>query len=230
MQDRQERPDYPYVGDASFTSHPGSESGAGAAVSALEPYTPPNVPHGLPHVVRFATLSSMDLPLEVRFLIIMLSRFADVNGVASVAAATLCEICRIGSHHTVDRWLALAADVGILRKEPGQGGKDRRSNSYTFLGQKRDWKSLPVGRPDVNPIVALAQARRRIEDLESQLARIVELEAELVRLRSAGAAGHQDVTNGEAGQASPGRSLPQLRDRRPAGLPGDPCGHWALWK
>ena len=204
MQNHQDRPDYPSVGDPSFTSHPGSESRAGAAVSALEPYTPPNVPHGLPHVVRFATLSSMDLPLEVRFLIIMLSRFADVNGVASVAAATLCEICRIGSHHTVDRWLALAADVGILRKEPGQGGKDRKSNSYTFLGQERDWKSLPVGRPDVNPIVALAQARRRIEDLENQLTRIVELEAELVRLRSA--AGHQDVTNGEASSGAPDTS------------------------
>ena len=198
MQDRQDRPDYPTVGDPSFPSHPISGGGAGAYVAALEPYTPPNVPHGLPHVVRFATLSSMDLPLEVRFLIIMLARFADVNGVASVAAATLCEICRIGSHHTIDRWLGLAADVGILRKAPGQGGKDRKSNSYTFLGQERDWKSLPVGHPDINPIVALAQARRRIEDLETQLARIVELEAELVRLRNASATGHRDVTNGEA--------------------------------
>ena len=195
----QYRPDYPSVGDPSFPSPPALAGDAGTDVSALEPYTPPNVPHGLPHVVRFATLSSMDLPLEVRFLIIMLARFADVNGVASVAAATLCEICRIGSHHTVDRWLALAAGVGILRKEPGQGGKDRRSNSYTFLGQVRNWRSLPVGHPDINPIVALAQARRRIEDLENQLARIVELEAELVRLRNASATGHREVTNGEAG-------------------------------
>ena len=145
-----------------------SPATASAKRDLLEPYIPPNVPHGLPHVVRFATLSSMDLPLEVRFLIIMLARFADVNGVASVAAATLCEICRIGSHYTFDRWLALAADVGILRKEHGKGGKDRRSNSYTFLGQERNWRSLPVGRPDINPIVA--QARRRIEDLENQLA------------------------------------------------------------
>ena len=217
MQDHQHRPDYPSVGDPSFPSHPSSEGGAGTAVSALEPYTPPNVPHGLPHVVRFATLSSMDLPLEVRFLIIMLARFADVNGVASVAAATLCEICRIGSHHTVDRWLGLAADVGILRKEPGQGGKDRKSNSYTFLGQERDWKSLPVGRPDVNPIVALAQARRRIEDLETQLARIVELEAELARLRNAGATGHRDVTNGEAS--------PRLDEASPSYETWDPQGY-----
>ena len=215
----QDRPDYPSVGDPSFPSHSSPESRADTYVSALEPYTPPNVPHGLPHVVSFATLSSMDLPLEVRFLIIMLARFADVNGVASVAAATLCEICRIGSHHTVDRWLALAADVGILRKEPGQGGKDRKSNSYTFLGQERNWKSLPVGRPDINPIVALAQARRRIEDLENQLARIVELEAELAMFRRVSATGHRDVTNGEAGP-SQGEAPPRYETGDPEGSQG----------
>ena len=123
------------------------------SVSVLEPYTPPNVPHGLPHVVRYATLSSMDLPLEVRFLIIIIARFANVHGVASVANSTLGEICRIGSHHTVERWISLASDVGILRKEPGRGGKDRKSNSYTFLGADRSWAPLPVGQPDTNPIV-----------------------------------------------------------------------------
>lgn len=169
MQNHQDRPDYPSVGDPSFPSHPSLESGAGTAVAALEPYTPPNVPHGLPHVVRFATLSSMDLPLEVRFMISMLSRFADVNGVASVAATTLCEICRIGSHHTVDRWLGLNPDVGILLKETGQGGKDRRSSSYTFLGLESGCRSLPVSQPAINQIVALAQTRRHIEGLEAEL-------------------------------------------------------------
>ena len=81
MQDRNNRPDYPTVGDPSFSSTLTSAGNAGTSISALEPYTPPNVPHGLPHVVRFATLSSMDLPLEVRFLIIMLARFANVDGV-----------------------------------------------------------------------------------------------------------------------------------------------------
>ena len=157
------------------------------AVSALEPYAPPNVPHGLPHVVRFATLSSMDLPLEVRFLIIMLARFANVDGVASVAVSTLCEICRIGSKNTVERWVGLAIDVGILRKEPGRGGKDRKSNTYVFLGAEREWGPLPVGRPDTNPIVALAQARRRIE----------ELEAELALLRNGHSNAHPEVTNGD---------------------------------
>ena len=204
MQERQDRPDYPTVDGPSFSSTLSSAENAGTSVSALEPYTPPNVPHGLPHVVRFATLSSMDLPLEVRFLIIMLARFSNVDGVASVAVSTLCEICRIGSKNTVERWVGLAADVGILRKEPGKGGKDRKSNSYTFLGTARDWAALPVGRPDTNPIVALAQARRLIEELQPRAARVDELEAELVLLRAEMALlrngianGHPEVTNGE---------------------------------
>ena len=153
MQSHQDRRDHPTVNDPSFASTAQFGHSVSTGVSILEPYIPPNVPHGLPHVVRFATLSSMDLPLEVRFLIIMNARFADVHGLASVANSTLCEICRIGSHHTVERWISLAADVGILRKEPGKGEKDRKSNSYTFLGADRSWAPLPVGRPDTNPIV-----------------------------------------------------------------------------
>ena len=158
-------------------------------------------------MVRYATLSSMDLPLEVRFLIIMIARFADVHGVASVANSTLGEICRIGSHHTVERWISLASDVGILRKEPGRGGKDRKSNSYTFLGADRGWAPLPVGRPDINPIVALAQARRLIEELQAKAARVDDLEAELALLRNGHTNGHSEVTNGG--------------DVPPAGAPSD---------
>ena len=197
MQEHQDRHDYPTVNDPSLPSTLQSDNSARTAVSALEPYVPPNVPHGLPHVVRYATLSSMDLPLEVRFLIIMIARFADVHGVASVANSTLGEICRIGSHHTVERWISLASDVGILRKEPGKGGKDRKSNSYTFLGEDRSWAPLPVGQPDINPIVALAQARRLIEELQAKAARVDDLEAELALLRNGHANGHSEVTNGE---------------------------------
>ena len=135
-------------------------------------------------MVRYATLSSMDLPLEVRFLIIMIARLADVHGVASVANSTLCEICRIGSKNTSERWISLAADVGILRKEPGKGGKDRRSNSYTFLGEERGWAPLPVGQPYTTPIVALAHARLVIEELQAKAARVDDLEAETDLLRT----------------------------------------------
>ena len=207
MQSHQDRRDYPTVEDPSFSSTLSSGGGAGTAISVLEPYTPPNVPHGLPHVVRFATLSSMDLPLEVRFLIIMIARFADVHGVASVANSTLCEICRIGSHHTIERWISLASDVGILRKEPGRGGKDHRSNTYVFLGEERNWVPLPVGHPDTNPIVALAHARLVIESLLVKAARVDELEAELALLKNGHADGHSAVPNRE--------------DEPPARWPGD---------
>ena len=204
MQSHRDKHDYPTANDPSIASTLSTGGNAGTAVSTLEPYIPPNVPHGLPHVVNFATLSSMDLPLEVRFLILILARFAKVDGVTSVAVSTLCEICRIGSKNTVERWIGLAADVGIMRKEPGRGGKDRISNSYTFLGAARNWAPLPVGRPDTNPIVALAQARRLIEEIQPKAARVDKLEAELnllraevALLRNGNAKGHPEVTNGD---------------------------------
>ena len=197
MQSHQDRPEYPTVNDPEFASTAQYGHQASTVISILEPYTPPNVPHGLPHVVRFATLSSMDLPLDVRFLIILIARFADVHGVASVANSTLCEITRIGSHHTVERWISLASDLGILRKEPGKGGKDRKSNKYVFLGEARGWQPLPVGHPDTNPVVALAHARLVIEQLLVKAARVDELEAENARLRNGGSSGHPQETNGE---------------------------------
>ena len=214
MQSHQDRPDYPTANGPSPASTLQSGHSDSTAISVLDPYTPPNVPHGLPHVVRFATLSSMDLPLEVRFLIIMIARFADVHGVASVANSTLCEICRIGSHHTVERWISLAADVGILRKEPGRGGKDRRSNTYVFLGKDRGWQTLPVGHPDTNPIVALAHARLVIETLLVKAARVDELEADIDLLRAELALLTNGHTNGHSG-------VPNGEDEPPAGPPSD---------
>ena len=203
MQERQHRPDYPTVDEPSVASALESAGNAGTAVSILKPYKPPNPPHGLPHVVQFATVSSMNLPIQVRFLIIILARYANVDGVASVAVTTLCELCEIGSKNTVERWLALAAQIGILRKEPGKGGQDRKSNTYTFLGKARNWVPLPVGHPETVPIIALAEARRVIEELQVKAARVEDLEtevdqlrAELTLLTNGRANGHPEVTNG----------------------------------
>ena len=98
--------------------------------------------------------------------------------------------------------------------EPGRGCKDRRSNSYTFLGEDRSWAPLPVGRPYINPIFALVQARRVIEELQAKAAQVDDLEAEtdllrteLALLRNGHAIGHSGVANGE--------------DEPPAGPPGD---------
>ena len=214
MQSHQDGPNYSTANDPSFASTAQSGHSASTDVSVLEPYTPPNVPHGLPHVVQFATLSSIDLPLEVRFLIIMITRFADVNGQASVANSTLCEICRIRSHQTVERWISLAADVGILGKEPGKGGNDRRSTSYTLLGADGNWVPLPVGRPGANPMDALAHASPVIELLQAKAARVDDMEAETALLRGELALLRIGHTNSYYGGTN-GEEEP------PAGAPGD---------
>ena len=171
--------------------------------SVLKPYTPPRVPHGLPHVVNFATISSIGLPIQVRFLVTTLARFANHEGTASVAVATLGEICSIGSKNTVERWLEMTARIGILAKEPNKGGKDRKSNSYRFLGRDRNWLPLPVGHPNTNPVIALAEARLTIERLlmrgnlvEGLQAEVEELRAEIAQLRNGGSIGHSTVTDG----------------------------------
>ena len=137
-------------------------------VELQEPYSPPQTPHGLPYVIRFATESG-DIPWNVRAMVILLSRYADHNGKASVAVSTLCETARIGSKNTVERWINLAAGVGILRKDPGRGGNGRKSNTYIFLGKDRDWEPLPQGKPGINPLVELAQVRRQNEELQNRI-------------------------------------------------------------
>ena len=201
MPDQSHRPDYNSVDDRSVAT--ALEPSRNGHHSILEPYTPPGIPHGLPHVVNFATISSMGLPIQVRFLIITLARFANHDGIASVAVATLCEICEIGSKNTVDRWLNLAAQVGILRKEPNKGGKDRQSNSYTFLGKERNWVPLPVGHPNTVAVIALAEARLIIEHLQLKADQVDALEAQLellmdenALLKNGVAIGHSIVTNG----------------------------------
>ena len=239
MKSHQDRPDYPTANGPSFASTAQSGGEAGTAISVLEPYTPSNAPHGLPHVVRFATLSSMDLPLEVRFLIIMIARFADADGVASVTISHLRELCRIGSHHTVERWISLAADAGILRKQPEKGGKDRRSTSYTLLGAARNWAPLPAGRPGTNSVDALAHASPVIELLQAKAARVDDLEAdtallrrELALLRNGHTNNYYGMTNGEDEPSTgpPGDSYETADPRsfqeahRAVGQPGAPNG------
>ena len=135
------------------------------------PYRPPRIPVGLPSVVQFATESG-DLPWRERSIVILLSRFADHEGRATVAVATLCRAMRVGSKNTVEKALNLAAhaEVGILRKVSGKGGNGhaRKSNTYIFLGGHRNWRPLPQTKPGVHPMVALARANRRIEQLETE--------------------------------------------------------------
>ena len=200
------RPDYvnPYnLDDSDDWSDIHSDEEGDAPVDPLAPYKPPRIPLGLTHVVRFATESG-DLSWRERSIVILLSRFANHDGAATVGVARLCRATRIGSKNTVEKALNLASDLEILRKESGKGGngKARKSNKYFFLGKDRNWEPLPQTRPGTPPVVALALATRRIEQ---QDIRIRALEAELALLRNGSSnsfIGHQvtsEVTNENGG-------------------------------
>ena len=178
--------------DPSASSPGAHETGAVATpVDSAEAYVHPTIPVGLPHVVQFVEASLHHLPMSVRFVGDRMSRYANAEGVVSIAIPFICQITGLGSKNTVEHHIRLMESMGVLEKRPGKGGKDRRSNTYIFLGDQRNWKPLPTERPGTDPWIALAQARRENE----------ELRAEIDRLKNGGAIGHSGVTDGEESKA-----------------------------
>ena len=165
---------------------------ADTPLAATEPYVHPTIPLGLPHVVQFVEASLHHLPMSVRFVGDRLSRYANATGVVSMAIPFICQITGLGSKNTAEHHIRLMESMGILEKKPGKGGKDRKSNTYIFLGEQRNWKPLPTERPGTDPWIALAQARRENE----------ELRAEIAWLKNGGAIGHSGVTDGEEAKAT----------------------------
>ena len=176
---------YPDPSASSLGTH---DSGATATlVAASEPYVHPTIPLGLPHVVQFVEASMHHLPMSVRFVGDRMSRYANAKGEVSIAIPFICQITGLGSKNTAEHHIRLMESLGVLEKRSGKGGKDRKSNTYIFLGEQRSWKPLPTERPGTDPWIALAQARRENE----------ELRAEIARLRESLAIGHLGVTDGE---------------------------------
>ena len=160
-------------------------------VAASEPYVHPTIPLGLPHVVQFVEASMHHLPMSVRFLGDRMSRYANAQGVVSMAVPFICQITGLGSKNTAEHHIRLMVALGVLEKRPGKGGHNRKSNTYVFLGEQRNWKPLPTERPGTDPWIALAQARREIE----------ELRAEIAWLKNGGAVSHSRVTDGYGAEA-----------------------------
>ena len=160
-------------------------------VAASEPYVHPTIPLGLPHVVQFVEASMHHLPMSVRFLGDRMSRYANAQGVVSMAVPFICQITGLGSKNTAEHHIRLMVALGVLEKRPGKGGHNRKSNTYVFLGEQRNWKPLPTERPGTDPWIALAQARRENE----------ELRAEIARLKNGGAVSHSGVTDGQEAEA-----------------------------
>ena len=156
-------------------------------VNSTEPYVHPTIPLGLPHVVQFVEASMHHLPMSVRFVGDRMSRYANAKGEVSIAIPFICQITGLGSKNTAEHHIRLMESMGVLEKRSGKGGKDRKSNTYIFLGEQRSWKPLPTERPGTDPWIALAQARRENEELREEIA----------RLRESMAIGHSGVTDGE---------------------------------
>ena len=181
--------------DPSYSSPAAYNNGAAATpAGSAEPYIHPTIPLGLPHVVQFVEASIHHLPMSVRFVGDRLSRYANAKGEVSMAASFLCRITGLGSRNTADHHLRLIESLGVLEKQPGQGGKDRKSNTYVFQGEDRNWKPLPTERPGTDPWVALARSRRENEVLRGE---IEELQAELARLMNGATIAHPGVTDGD---------------------------------
>ena len=197
--------------DPSAGSPAAYDNGAAAApADSAEPYVHPTIPLGLPHVVQFVEASIHHLPMSVRFVADRLSRYANARGEVSMAASFLCQITGLGSRNTADHHLRLIESLGVMEKRPGRGGKDRKSNTYVFLGGDRNWKPLPTERPGTDPWVALARSRRENEALRTE---IEELQSELARMMTGGTIAHSELSNGE-GVGTPGTALAQLRNHR----------------
>ena len=198
--------------DSSYSSPAAYNNGAAAALAgSAEPYIHPTIPLGLPHVVQFVEASIHHLPMSVRFVGDRLSRYANAKGEVSMAASFLCRITGLGSRNTADHHLRLIESLGVLEKKPGQGGKDRKSNTYVFQGEDRNWKPLPTERPGTDPWVALARSRRENEALRGE---IEELQAELARLMNGATIAHPGVTDGD-GVPHPEQSSPSYETAGP---------------
>ena len=185
-----------------------------AAPEQRQPYVPPVIPMGLPHVVQFVTGSLLDQSAKCQLVGDRMSRYAQADGTVSMAQTFICEISGLGSKNTAIKYLETMRARGILEIEDGQGGNDRKSKRYRFLGERFGWKPVPVERPGTDFRAALYEARQEIRELRDEndnlRAHNERLQAQLDLLTNGAATGHPDaishpirhseVTNGDGAE------------------------------
>ena len=182
-----------------------------AAPEQRQPYVAPVIPMGLPHVVQFVTGSLLDQSAKCQLVGDRMSRYAQADGTVSMAQTFICEISGLGSKNTAIKYLETMRARGILEIADEQGGNDRKSKRYRFLGEQFDWKPVPVERPGTDFRAALYEARQEIRELRDEndnlRAHNEYLQAQLDLLTNGAADGrpdtishsirHSEVTNGE---------------------------------
>lgn len=218
--------------DLSSTGDASSGNGhRDAPVPSTKLIDPPRIPVGLPHIVQFVEGFLFNESPTIQNVGSKMARYADKSGLLSVSLAYLCLITGLGSHHTVTHAIELMASLGLVEKLSAQGGNDRRSNTYRFLGEERDWRSPKA--IDIPPGTHLPSAlRKSLQDNEVLTQENHELRAQLeeVKARLALLAnGHSGVTDGAepspAGSHKAGESGHEDRAIRHPGVTdgdGDP--------
>ncbi len=106
-------------------------------VAASEPYVHPIIPLGLPHVVQFVEASMHHLPMSVRFLGDRMSRYANAQGVVSMAVPFICQITGLGSKNTAEHHIRLMVALGVLvlqrqYEEKGESSPLKGSSNCSF--------------------------------------------------------------------------------------------------
>ena len=210
-------------------------------------YTPPTIPLGLPHVVQYVTGSLLHLPGAFQLMADRMSRYANADGEVSIALEFLCTISDLGSKNTAKGYIDKLTAMGMLETSHGQGGHDRRSNTYRFLGDLRNWRPLPGEEPGTDPWLALLEVRVENETLRQQVRALAErldlqtgdvaighppvadgdgvedLDSDetLAHQRSSGPVGHPNVTDGDGG----GADVPDSYETPAHQGSGGPVGH-----
>ena len=130
-------------------------------------YVPPVIPMGIPHVVQFVTGSLLDQSPKCQLVGDRMSRYADADGWVSIAQEFICEITGVGSKNTVIKYHEFMVKRGILLIKDVQGGNERKSKRYRFLGEHSNWQPLQVEEPGTDYRVELYEARKIIRELEA---------------------------------------------------------------
>ena len=162
-------------------------------------YVPPVIPMGLPHVVQYVTGSLLHMPGPFQLMADRMSRYANANGEVSIALEFLCKISDLGSKNTAKSYIDKLTAMDMLETLHGQGGNERKSNTYRFLGGKRKWRPMPGEEPGTDPWLTLLEVRLENEYLKQQ---VRDLTVRVELLTNGEAVGHPYVTNG-AGPEEP---------------------------